>query len=72
MYDIVVDPVQELVEAGALKGISSKDVAEYGDVIITMLPNSPEVKEVVLGENGVLEGVQPGTILLTNGAGTKG
>jgi 2-hydroxy-3-oxopropionate reductase len=56
--------VQELVEAGALAGESSKDVAEYADVIITMLPNSPEVKEVVLGENGVLEGVKPGTVLV--------
>jgi 2-hydroxy-3-oxopropionate reductase len=64
VYDIVAEPVQELVEVGALEGKSSKDVAGYGDVIITMLPNSPEVKEVVLGENGVLEGVQPGTILV--------
>lgn len=33
VYDIVVEPVQELVEAGALEGKSSKDVAKYGDVI---------------------------------------
>jgi 2-hydroxy-3-oxopropionate reductase len=64
VYDIVPEPVQELVDAGALEGTSSKDVAEYGDVIITMLPNSPEVKDAVLGANGVLEGVQPGTILI--------
>jgi 2-hydroxy-3-oxopropionate reductase len=64
VHDIVLEPVQELVEAGALAGESSKDVAEYADVIITMLPNSPEVKEVVLGENGVLEGVKPGTVLV--------
>jgi 2-hydroxy-3-oxopropionate reductase len=56
--------MQELVAAGAIAGQSSKDVAEYTDVIITMLPNSPKVKEVVLGENGVLEGVKSGTILI--------
>jgi 2-hydroxy-3-oxopropionate reductase len=64
VFDMVAEPVQELVAAGAIEGYSSKDVAEYADVIITMLPNSPEVKEVVLGENGVLQGVKPGTILV--------
>lgn len=64
VYDIVPEPVQELVAAGALEGQSLQDVAEYGEVIITMLPNSPEVKEVVLGTNGVLEGAKPGTILV--------
>jgi 2-hydroxy-3-oxopropionate reductase len=56
--------VQELVASGAVEGQSSKEVAEYADVIITMLPNSPEVEEVILGEDGVLEGVKPGTILI--------
>jgi 2-hydroxy-3-oxopropionate reductase len=64
VFDLVAEPVQELVAAGAIEGYSSKDVAEDADVIITMLPNSPEVKEVVLGENGVLQGVKPGTILV--------
>lgn len=64
VYDIAVEPVQELVAAGALEGKSSKDVAEYADVIITMLPNSPEVQKVVLGKDGVLQGVKPGTILV--------
>jgi 2-hydroxy-3-oxopropionate reductase len=64
VYDIRLEPVHELVEAGALEGRSSKDVAAYSDVIITMLPNSPDVKEVVLGESGVLEGVKPGTVLV--------
>jgi 2-hydroxy-3-oxopropionate reductase len=64
VFDIDPEPVQELVAAGALAGESSKDVAEYADVIITMLPNSPEVKVVILGETGVLEGVKPGTVLV--------
>jgi 2-hydroxy-3-oxopropionate reductase len=64
VYDIVPDKAEEAVEAGAKAGSSSKDVAEKSEVIITMLPNSPEVKEAVLGKNGVLEGAKPGTILI--------
>jgi 2-hydroxy-3-oxopropionate reductase len=64
VYDIRPEPVKELVEAGAQQGNSSKDVAEKSEVTITMLPNSPEVKEAVLGKDGVLEGARPGTILI--------
>lgn len=54
----------DLVALGAKAGTSNKDVAAQSDVIITMLPNSPNVREAVLGENGVLEGARPGTILV--------
>jgi 2-hydroxy-3-oxopropionate reductase len=64
VYDIVPDKAEEVVEAGAKAGSSGKDVAEKSEVIITMLPNSPDVKEAVLGKNGVLEGAKPGTILI--------
>jgi len=64
VYDIVPEPVRELVEAGARAGASSRDVAAQSDVVISMLPNSPEVKEAVLGPSGVLEGARPGTILI--------
>lgn len=64
VYDIVPEKVDELVEAGAKAGSSCKDVAEKSEIIITMLPNSPEVKDAVLGKNGVLDGARPGTILI--------
>ena len=64
VYDINKQPVKELVEAGAEEGLSSKDVSERTDIIITMLPNSPHVKEVILGENGVLEGARQGQIIV--------
>jgi len=64
VYDIVDEAVKDVVKAGAKAGASSKDVAAVSEIIITMLPNSPEVKEVVLGPNGVLEGVKSGTILI--------
>ncbi len=68
-YDLVVcdlstAAVEEVVAAGAASAPSAKAVAEVADVIITMLPNSPQVKAVVLGEGGVLEGVKAGSVLI--------
>lgn len=64
VYDIRPEPVKEVVAAGAKEGKSSKDVAARSDVVIAMLPNSPDVKEAVLGKNGVLEGAKAGLILV--------
>ena len=55
--------VDELVAAGATSASTPKDVASQVELVITMLPNSPEVKEVILGTNGVIEGAQPGCIV---------
>jgi len=63
-YDVIPSNIEEVVNSGAKKAASSKEVAASATLIITMLPNSPEVKEVVLGENGVLEGAKPGSILI--------
>jgi 2-hydroxy-3-oxopropionate reductase len=62
--DIRPEPVQELVAAGAKPATTSREVAAQSEVIITMLPNSPEVKEAVLGKGGVIEGIRPGSILV--------
>jgi 2-hydroxy-3-oxopropionate reductase len=48
-------PVQELCGAGAKSATSPKDVAAQVDVLITMLPNSPEVELVALGRDGIIE-----------------
>ena len=64
VYDIRKEPVKEVVAAGAKEGKSSKDVAAQSEVVITMLPNSPDVKKAVLGENGVLAGAKAGMILI--------
>jgi 2-hydroxy-3-oxopropionate reductase len=68
-YSVVVHsrsrgPVDEIAGAGAKVGTSSRDVAAQCDVLITMLPNSPDVEQVVLGRDGVIEGARPGMILL--------
>jgi 2-hydroxy-3-oxopropionate reductase len=54
----------ELIEAGASARSSSRILAEESDVVITMLPDSPEVEEIVLGKDGVIEGIKPGTIFI--------
>lgn len=64
VFDVIEEAVEELVRAGAHRGVSSKDVAEKTMIILTMLPNSPHVKEVVLGKDGVLEGARPGAIIV--------
>jgi 2-hydroxy-3-oxopropionate reductase len=64
VYDVIEAPVKELVEAGAAAASSPKDVASRCELIITMLPNSPHVKEAVLGKNGVIEGAKPGSVLV--------
>jgi 2-hydroxy-3-oxopropionate reductase len=67
-YELVVNDinkaaVDELIAAGAKSAATPKDVAEQTDILITMLPNSPHVKNVVLGENGIIEGAKKGAIL---------
>ncbi|MEA5060116.1 MAG: 2-hydroxy-3-oxopropionate reductase [Candidatus Pelethousia sp.] len=64
VYDLNQAAVAEMVKKGAVAGASAKNVAEQTQLIITMLPNSPHVKAVVCGENGVLEGAKPGSILV--------
>jgi len=64
VYDINAEPVKELVKAGAKEGKSSQDVASQSEVIVTMLPNSPEVKAAMLGEKGVIDGAKPGIIVV--------
>lgn len=64
VFDIIQENVQNVVAAGAKAAASSKSVAEECSYIITMLPNSPHVKTVVMGKDGVLEGVKSGTILI--------
>jgi 2-hydroxy-3-oxopropionate reductase len=63
-YDLNKDATEDVVKAGALAASSSKEAAGKAEVIITMLPDSPDVKEVILGKDGVLEGIKPGSIVI--------
>ena len=55
-FDIVAQNVADVVAAGGKAAASCKAVAQQCPIIITMLPNSPHVKEAVMGAGGVLEG----------------
>jgi 2-hydroxy-3-oxopropionate reductase len=57
-------PVEELVAAGAARAESPAGVARRAHRIITMLPDSPDVAQVLEGSKGVFSAIQPGTILI--------
>src|SRR3712207_5973052 len=68
-YDLTVhnrspQKAQELGEQGATVAESPREVAHDSDIIVTMLPDSPQVREVVTGEEGVLEGINEGSLLI--------
>jgi len=58
VYDINPEAVKALTDYDTEAASSSKEVAEKSEKIITMLPDSPEVKEAVLGEKGLIQGVR--------------
>ena len=64
VMDVFEPAVAELVAAGAEAAPTPRAVAEQADIIITMLPNSPQVKQVVLGEQGVIEGARSGAVVI--------
>ena len=53
-----------LAERGAVAVDSPREVAERSDIIITMLPDSPDVEQVVTAPDGILEGIRPGALLV--------
>ena len=57
-------PVQELCAAGAKSAPSPESVASQVEVLITMLPNSPDVELVALGKSGIMEGAGRGLLFL--------
>ncbi|MFZ0743539.1 MAG: 2-hydroxy-3-oxopropionate reductase [Terracidiphilus sp.] len=52
------------VADGAARGASNRDVGLRASIIFTMLPDGPQVEEVVLGENGILAGCKPGSLIV--------
>ncbi len=63
-YDLDKQSLEKIVKEGAQKGESNTHVAQNCDVIITMLPNSPDVEKAVLAEEGILAGARKGQILI--------
>lgn len=64
VFDVVPERMTALVQAGATAAASAREAAAGSEMVITMLPNSPEVRAAVCGADGVLEGAAPGTLLV--------
>lgn len=62
--DINQSAVNDVVSAGAVAAASAKEVGEQASLVILMLPNSPQVKEVVLSQGGLLEGIKAGSTVI--------
>lgn len=55
---------QELTSAGGKACASAKEVAQKSDIIITMVPDTPDVDKVLFGQNGVAEGLSRGKTVI--------
>ena len=64
VYDIVKPAVEEMVTKGAKACESCKEVAQASDVVISMVPDSPDVENVALGESGLIEAAREGLIYI--------
>ncbi len=58
--------VDELAAAGARAAHAPAEIAAQVDVVFTNLPDSPDVEQVTLGPDGILDGAQPGLIVVDN------
>jgi 3-hydroxyisobutyrate dehydrogenase len=64
VYDVVAELVKKLEKEGCEAASSASDCARGVEIVVTMLPSSPHVRSVYLGEYGVLKGAAPGTPLI--------
>jgi 2-hydroxy-3-oxopropionate reductase len=64
VYDIVAAPVAELAADGAKAVDSCASAAAEANVVITMLPDGPQVEEAITGPGGVLEAARQGTVVI--------
>lgn len=64
VHDVVAAAVAELVAAGATSALTARDVAASTDVLITMVPDSPEAEAVYLGPDGAFEAMRPGWLAI--------
>jgi len=67
IYNRTESKVAPFVEKGAKQSLSPAEVARVSDVVITMLGDSSDVEQIILGKCGVIEGGQPGLIVIDMG-----
>src|SRR3990172_9084829 len=66
VYNRSLAPVEELAAAGARTAANPAEVARQVDLVMTCLPDSPDVESVALGEQGIVAGAHPGLIYVDN------
>lgn len=64
VFDRTRSKMEALLEEGGKPAGSAKEVAAASEVVVTMLPDSPDVREVILGREGVAEGVRSGSTVI--------
>ena len=64
VYDLNADAVKRLTDAGATAAKTPKEVGEASDVVVTMLPEPQHVQQVILGKDGVAEGLKAGSVVI--------
>jgi 3-hydroxyisobutyrate dehydrogenase-like beta-hydroxyacid dehydrogenase len=57
-------PVEELVAAGAVEAKTAKELAARSDIIFLCVTGSPQVEAVLKGEDGIIAGAKPGTVIV--------
>ena len=64
VLDVHAEPMEAAAAAGAETASSPREVAERSDIVITMLPDSPAVEQVMFGDEGVLAGASEGDLVV--------
>src|SRR4051812_12474749 len=64
VFDVNLAAIEPLQQQGAEGVESPRAVAERSDVVVTVLPNGPDVEAVAFGQDGIVEGAKPGTIVM--------
>lgn len=64
VFDRSAESVREIVSRGGVSCADGKAVASISDIIFVMVPDTPDVEDVLFGKNGVAEGVKPGSTVV--------
>jgi len=64
VYDVFPEALVDFKSLGAATAATPSEVASKASTIVTMLPSSPNVRDVYCGENGILSNVKPGSLLI--------
>src|ERR671917_169305 len=64
LYNRTKEKAEKIAGDGTRIAETAREVAEESDIVIAMLPDSPQVQEIVAGEGGVLEGIREGSLIV--------